>query len=63
MMKKYVKGGRFEDQVWLVNQYDEKVVQLEYDGYGYYQLPKGFRLDTLDIGDVYKVIEVESEVY
>ena len=52
--------GRFETVVELQNQYGETVCELEFDG-NYYELPKGFKLDNLDIGDVYRVVEVERE--
>ena len=50
--------AKFETKVCLVNMYGEVVCELEADGF-FYKLPKGF---LLDIGDEYKVMEIETEV-
>ena len=50
--------AKFETKVCLVNKYNEVVCELEADGF-FYKLPKGF---LLDIGDEYKVAEIEMEV-
>lgn len=46
--------------VVLENQYGEPIMELEKNGYGYYEIPKGQTL-LLDIGDILKVKEVEVE--
>ena len=54
--------AKFETKVCLVNQYDEVICELEKDGY-FYKFPMGFdRNPLLDIGDEYKVVEIETEV-
>ena len=45
-------------KVCLVDKYNEVVCELEEDGF-FYKLPKGF---LLDIGDEFKVMEIEMEV-
>ena len=52
----------FETKVCLVNKYDEVVCELEKDGY-FYKFQMGFARNPLhDIGDEYKVVEIETEV-
>lgn len=54
--------AKFETKVCLVNKYDEVVCELEKDGY-FYKLPMSFAKNhLLDIGDEYKVVEIEMEV-
>lgn len=54
--------AKFETKVCLVNQYDEVVCELEKDGC-FYKFPMGFAKNSLlDIGDKYKVVEIETEV-
>jgi hypothetical protein len=56
------KMAKFETKVCLVNKWDEVVCELEKDGY-FYKFPMGFaRNPLLDIGDEYKVVEIETEV-
>ena len=50
--------AEFKTKVCLVNKYNEVVCELEEDGF-FYKLPKGF---LLDIGDEFKVMEIETEV-
>lgn len=50
--------AKFETKVWLADKYNELVCELEADGF-FYKLPKGF---LLDIGDEFKVVEIETEV-
>lgn len=50
--------AKFETKVCLVDKYNEVVCELEEDGF-FYKLPKGF---LLDIGDEFKVMEIETEV-
>lgn len=50
--------AKFETKVCLVDKYNEVVCELEKDVF-FYKLPKGF---LLDIGDEYKVMEIEMEV-
>lgn len=61
-MKKVINASRFQTKVCLVNKYGEVVCELERDG-GWYVIPRnkvGGLL--LDIGDEYRVEEVEFEV-
>lgn len=54
--------ARFETKVCLVNKWNEVVCELEKDGY-FYKFPMGFaKSPLLDIGDEYKVVEIEMEV-
>ena len=54
--------AKFETKVCLVNEYDEIVCELERDGM-WYVLPRDFSKNfLLDIGDTYKVVEIETEV-
>ena len=50
--------AKFATKVCLVDKYNEVVCELEEDGF-FYKLPKGF---LLDIGDEFKVVEIETEV-
>ena len=50
--------AKFETKVCLVDKYNEVVCELEKDVF-FYKLPKGF---LLDVGDEYKVVEIEMEV-
>ena len=52
------KTAKFETKVCLVDKYNEVVCELEEDVF-FYKLPKGF---LLDIGDEFKVVEIETEV-
>lgn len=51
--------AKFETKVCLVDKYNEVVCELEEDVFFFYKLPKGF---LLDIGDEFKVVEIETEV-
>ena len=50
--------AKFETKVCLVDKYNEVVCELEEDVF-FYKLPKGF---LLDVGDEFKVAEIEMEV-
>lgn len=53
---------KFETKVVLVNKWDEVVCELVEDGY-FYKFPMDFvRNPLLDVGDEYKVREIEVEV-
>ena len=47
----------------MVNKYDEVVVELEPDGYDYWKVPDDFKMDTLALGDVYRVVAYDDEGY
>ena len=52
----------FETKVVLKNQYDEIICELEKDGM-WYKFPVDFaKHPCLDIGDEYRIEEIESEV-
>ena len=54
--------AKFETKVCLVNKYNEVVCELEADGC-FYKFPVDFvQNPLLDIGDEYKVMEIETEV-
>ena len=54
--------AKFETKVCMVNAYDEIVCELEKDGC-FYKFPMGFTKNLLlDVGDEYKVVEIEMEV-
>ena len=54
--------AKFETKVVLTNKYGEIVCELEKDGY-FYKFPMDFAKNPLlDIGDEYKVEEIETEV-
>ncbi len=54
--------AKFETKVCLVNEYGYVVCELEKDGY-FYKFPMDFAKNPLlDIGDEYKVVEIEMEV-
>ena len=56
--------AKFETKVCLVNMYGEVVCELEADGC-YYKFPVDadfVQNPLLDIGDEYKVMEIEMEV-
>lgn len=58
--------AKFETKVVLMRMYGdieiEVVCELERDGY-FYKFPMGFAKNPLlDIGDEYKVVEIETEV-
>ena len=54
--------AKFETKICLVNKWDEVVCELEKDGF-FYKFPMGFAKNPLlDIGDEYKVVEIETEV-
>ena len=61
-MKRVIKSSKFENQVWLVNKYGDLVVKLERDG-SFWRIPKSAISSLLlDIGDEYRVEEIESEI-
>lgn len=60
-MKKYVKGSNFQDQMCLVNKYDEIVCELIDNGDGTYSFPPGLDL-SLSEGDEYMVKNIATEV-
>ncbi len=54
----------FKTEVCLVNKYGDFICRLERDG-GYWKVPAEWVNDMttlLDIGDEYKVVEIETEV-
>ena len=50
--------AKFETKVCLVDKYNEVVCELEEDVF-FYKLPRDF---LFDVGDEYKVMEIEIEV-
>ena len=55
-------AGEFRNTVVLIDKYDSIVCELEPDGSGYWKIPTGAVGDyPLDIGDVFRVEEIETE--
>ena len=54
--------AKFETKVCLVNEYGEVVYELKKDGDFFYKFPKEVLGMLLDVGDVYKVEEIEMEI-
>lgn len=53
--------AKFETKVVLVTEYGEEVCELKQNECGFYEIPDNEWI-LMDIGDTYKVVEVESEV-
>ena len=55
--------AKFETKVCLVNKYNEVVCELE-ENVWFYKFPMDFAKNpSLNIGDKYKVMEIEMEVW
>lgn len=53
--------AKFDKKVILVNEYGNDVCELVRTEHGFYEIPEHERI-LMDVGDTYKVVEVESEV-
>lgn len=53
--------AKFETKVVLVDEYGNEVCELKRTEHGFYEIPD-YEWILMDIGDVYKVEERESEV-
>lgn len=54
--------AKFETKVCLVDAYGDIVYELKKDGDFFYKFPKEVLGMLLDVGDVYRVVEIETEV-
>lgn len=56
--------AKFETKVCLVNAYGDVVCELEKAGDDcfFYKFPREILVTLLDVGDEYKVVEIETEV-